>query len=205
MIKNLLFDLGGVIMDIRRQDCIEAYRLLGMREPERFFGEYSQQGPFKLLEEGKMSVDEFHTGMRAEFDSAVTDAEIDAAFCAFLTGIPVHRLEALRELRKRYGIYLLSNTNEIMWQSKIADEFRKEGREREDYFDGIVTSFEAKALKPDARIFDYACHKLGIRPDETLFVDDSQSNLEAAAALGFKTLLATPGSEFPEAIAALGL
>lgn len=192
-------------MDIRRQDCIDAYRRIGMREPERFFGEYSQQGPFMLLEEGKMSVGEFHTAMRAEFDSQVTDSEIDAAFCAFLTGIPVHRLEALRELRKRYKIYLLSNTNEIMWQSKIADEFRKEGREREDYFDGIVTSFEAKALKPDARIFDFACRKLDIRPDETLFVDDSRSNLDAAAALGFKTLLAAPGSEFAQTIAALGL
>jgi len=68
-------------------------------------------------------------------------------------------------LRRSYRVYMLSNTNPIMWKSKIRDDFGQQGLTREDYFDGIVTSFEAKALKPDRAIFDYACRKLGIRPD----------------------------------------
>ena len=93
---------------------------------------------------------------------------------------------------------MLSNTNSIMWRSRIAEDFRQEGLEREDYFDGIVTSFEAKSIKPDAKIFHTVVEKLGINPEETLFLDDSQKNLDAAAELGFKTLLVTPGSEFFE-------
>ena len=143
-------------MDIERRNCVAAFEALGLPDADSFFGEYSQQGPFMALEEGLISVDEFHNRMRGYFPHTVSDSEIDAAFLRFLTGIPQYRLKALRQLRRRFGIYLLSNTNEIMWHSMIADEFTKEGLTREDYFDGMVTSFNAKALKPDTRIFNYA-------------------------------------------------
>ena len=205
MIKNLLFDLGGVIMDIRKDDCVAAFAALGMRGPERFFGDFSQQGPFMQLEEGAIGVDDFHAAMRPYLPDGVTDAQIDEAFCRFLTGIPARRLGALEQLRRRFKVYLLSNTNRVMWDSRIADEFRKCGREREDYFDGIVTSFEARSLKPSPEIFRYAERKLGIDPEETLFIDDSRANLDAAARLGYNTALATPGSEFADIIAAYPL
>lgn len=196
MITNLLFDLGGVIMDIDKNRCIEAYKSLGMADPARFFGEFSQQGPFMALEEGAISVADFHARLRPLLSAGTSDADIDSAFCRFLIGIPVHRLRELEKWRRRYRIYLLSNTNAIMWRSTIADEFAKDGKAREDYFDGMVTSFEAKALKPSAKIFEYAAEHLGIRPEETLFLDDSATNLEAAAALGFHTALVAPGTEF---------
>ena len=200
MIKNLLFDLGWVIMDIEKENCVQAYRELGLRNAEKYFGEFSQQGPFMLLEEGAISADEFHAYLRPELPAEVTDAQIDEAFCKFLTGIPVHRLAALRQLRRRYKVFMLSNTNPIMWNSRISEEFCKEGRVREDYFDGMVTSFEARALKPDRRIFDYAVNKLGREPDETLFLDDSETNLKAASKLGFNTALVAPGMEFTDII-----
>lgn len=196
MIKNLLFDLGGVIMDIRRLNCVASFERLGMKDADSFLGEYSQKGPFLQLEEGLISEAEFRQAVREFIDGEVTDEQIDKAFCDFLVGIPVHRLTELRELRKHYGIYMLSNTNPIMWHSRIAEEFRHEGMEREDYFDGIVTSFEARSIKPDARIFHHVVAKLGIKPEETLFLDDSQKNLDTAAELGFHTLLVPPGSEF---------
>ena len=198
MIKNLLFDLGGVIMDIRRLNCVASFERLGMKDADSFLGEYSQKGPFLQLEEGLITEAEFRTAVRALIEGDVTDAQIDKAFCDFLVGIPVHRLAQLRELKKQYDIYMLSNTNPIMWHSRIAEEFRQEGMEREDYFDGIVTSFEARSIKPDAKIFHTVIEQLGIKPEETLFLDDSQKNLDAAALLGFHTLLVTPGSEFFE-------
>lgn len=198
MIKNLLFDLGGVIMDIRRLNCVASFERLGMKDADSFLGEYSQKGPFLQLEEGAISEEQFRDAVRQFIDGEVSDEEIDGAFCDFLVGIPVHRLKQLRELKKQYGIYMLSNTNSIMWHSRIAEDFRQEGLEREDYFDGIVTSFEAKSIKPDAKIFHTVVEKLGINPEETLFLDDSQKNLDAAAELGFKTLLVAPGSEFFE-------
>ena len=201
MIKNIMFDLGGVIMDIEKERCVAAFDRLGLRDAASFFGEYSQKGPFLRLEEGTMTVDDFHQAMRAEIDGDVTDAEIASAFCQFLIGIPAGRLADLRRLRERHAVYLLSNTNPIMWGSMIRDEFIREGCSREDYFDGMVTSFEAKALKPDEKIFRFAAQKFGIDPCETIFIDDSQSNLDAAAALGFETLHVAPGEEFADKLA----
>lgn len=205
MIKNLLFDLGGVIMDIEKNRCVKAFDELGLKDASSYFGEYSQQGPFMALERGDIDADEFHHILRGGFDKPVTDGEIDRAFCQFLIGIPVKRLHQLEELRSKYKVYMLSNTNPIMWAATIRDEFRKDGREREDYFDGIVTSFEAKSLKPEKAIFDCVVSQLGVKPEETLFFDDSQANLDAAAALGFKTQLVAPGTEFYDAITDLGL
>lgn len=198
---NLLFDLGGVIMDIDRMRCVEAYRRLGMSHPEDFLGDYAQKGPFMMIESGEITPQEFRDTLRNFLPPHVTDRQIDDAFFDFLVGIPPHRLRQLRKLRHSHRIYLLSNTNPIMWDGKIEREFRKEGLQRESYFDGIVTSFEAKSMKPDPRIFKYAIGKLGIDPTDTLFLDDSRANLDAAAKLGFKTALVAPGSEFTDIIA----
>jgi len=193
MIKNLLFDLGGVIIDIERQRCVDAYTALGLKDADSYFGEYAQTGIFMAIEDGSMSVDEFHAAMRALLPEGVTDYQIDNAFQKFIVGIPVERLKALRELRRRgYGIYLLSNTNPIMWRGVIANEFGKEGLRREDYFDGMVTSFDARAAKPA----DHLC----IEPAETLFFDDSTANVEAARRLGFEAVHVAPGTEFTDYI-----
>ncbi len=186
MIKNLLFDLGGVIMDIRRENCVKAFQELGMSDIGEFLGDYGQKGAFKLLEEGALTPDEFRAEIMKSCPVGTTGSQIDDAFNQFLVGIPAYRLEALAGLRRRFGVYLLSNTNKIMWDSRIAEEFRKiPGRDMDSYFDGTVTSFEARALKPSAEIFGYAVRKLGIVPEETLFLDDSQENIRAAVALGF--------------------
>lgn len=202
MVKNLLFDLGGVIMDIKKERCVAAFERLGLPDAPAFFGEYSQKGPFLQVEKGTLSVDGFHRMLHEAIPHPVTDAEIDAAFCQFLIGIPTHRLASLRELRRNYKVYLLSNTNPIMWNSKIRDEFTREGLTREDYFDGMVTSFESLALKPSHEIFRLAAEKFGIEPAETIFIDDSQTNLDAAAALGFATQLVAPGQEFAALLSA---
>lgn len=197
MIKNLLFDLGGVIMDLDRDRCVRAFEKLGMKDADDFLGVYGQKGDFLALESGEIGADEFHTRVRGMFDyPGVTDGEIDDAFNEFLVGIPVSRLEALRELRRYYKIYLLSNTNPIMVDGRIAEEFRKEGREMADYFDGIFTSYEAKCCKPGKAIFDYSLERGGIKAEETLFFDDSQSNVDAARSFGFKAVLVRSGDEF---------
>lgn len=197
MIKNLLFDLGGVIMDLDRDRCVRAFERLGMKDADDFLGVYGQKGAFLALESGEIDADEFHAQVRPMIDREnVSDEEIDAAFNEFLIGIPVHRLESLRELRRDYKVYLLSNTNPIMVNGKIAEEFRKEGREMADYFDGIFTSYEAKCCKPGKAIFDYTEKVGGLNPSETLFFDDSQSNVDAARSYGFNSVLVRPGDEF---------
>ena len=199
MIKNLLFDLGGVIIDIERQNCVDAFSSLGLQNPGSYFGDYAQTGIFKQIEDGSINVDTFHRELHKVLPDNVSDYQIDNAFQKFITGIPVARLQALRKLRcDGYGIFVLSNTNPIMWRGIIANEFGKEGLRREDYFDGIVTSFDAKALKPDPAIFEYAIENLAIDPAETLFFDDSASNVEAAKALGLNAVHVVPGTEFTD-------
>lgn len=195
-IKNLMFDLGGVIMDIRRSDCVKAFEELGMKNADSFFGEYKQTGPFLSLEAGDITPAEFRDRMRQLIDHEVTDRQLDTAINRFLTGIPPHRLEQLERLRRHYRVYLLSNTNPIMWDGRIAGQFTGAGHNREYYFDGMLTSFEARVNKPAPEIFIKAARKFDINPAETLFIDDSQANLDAAARLGFHTLLVPPGSEF---------
>ena len=198
MIKNLLFDLGGVIMDIRRADCIAAFKQLGMEHPEDFLGEYVQAGPFMGIENGSMTPQQFRDTLRPYLRADVTDGEIDTAFERFLVGIPVSRLRALTRLREAgYRVCLLSNTNPIMWDGKISEEFRKDGASGpEDYFDAMIRSYEVKVMKPAAEIFRIAAERCGIVPEETIFLDDSQSNLDAAAREGYHTLLVAPGYEF---------
>ena len=197
MIKNLLFDLGGVVMDIRRENCVEAFRKLGMADPDRYLGDYSQSGPFAGIENGSLSVEQFHDAIRSIMGRPDLPAElIDHAFEQFLIGIPRRRLEALRSLHSRFHLYVLSNTNPIMWNGFISKEFTQEGHDVNHYFDGIVRSYKAGCMKPDPRIFTFTAAHLGIKPEETLFLDDSQRNLDAAATLGYHILLVPPGSEF---------
>lgn len=199
MIRNLLFDLGGVIVDIKRDNCVRAFEELGLENADSYFGEYAQSGIFLGIENGAVNIEEFHKALREKLPAGTTDYQIDTAFQKFIVGIPARRLEALRELRcKGYGIYLLSNTNPIMWRGILASEFGKEGLRREDYFDGMVTSFDARSCKPDAEIFRYTVENLGIVPSETLFFDDSANNVEAAKALGFNAVEVKLGTEFTD-------
>jgi len=199
---TLLFDLGGVIMDIRRENAVAALEALGMKEANDFLGEYGQKGPFLALEKGELTPEEFRAQVRPMLRPGVTDAEIDAAFDRFLTGIPVHRLRALERLHRTRRIYMLSNTNAIMWRGKIAEEFRKDGHDMGYYFDGWVPSFEVHAYKPDAEIFRIARERFELVPERTLFLDDSEANCRAAAALGFRTAHVRPGTEFMDYIEA---
>ena len=199
MLKNLLFDLGGVIVDIRRQNCVNAFLQLGFSDIEAYLGEYGQKGPFLLLEEGRISPDEFRREVRRHIPSPVSDSQIDRAFNAFITGISRERLQALRNLRaKGHRLYVISNTNPIMFEGFIADQFRKEGLSMANYFDGIVASYEAKCYKPDREIFDYTRKNCGIDGDETLFFDDSAANVEAARDAGFKAVHVPVGAEFTD-------
>ncbi|MCM1348894.1 MAG: HAD family phosphatase [Firmicutes bacterium] len=199
MIRNLMFDLGGVIMDIRRENCVAAFKELGMADPDEFLGEYAQSGPFAAIEDGRSTPARFRDDVRRIIGRAdLTDRQIDQAFGRFLVGIPVHRLAELRELKKHFNLYLLSNTNPIMWADGIARNFAQEGHNVDYYFADNLRSYKAGVMKPDAAIFREAERKFGIKPEETIFLDDSKANCEAAEALGFHTIWVRPGTEFYE-------
>ena len=202
MIKNLMFDLGGVIMDIRRENCVEAFRKLGMKSPEDYLSDYCQTGPFEAVENGSATAAEFRDQIRAIIGRDITDEQIDEAFTRFLIGIPVERLRALGRLCEQFNLYLLSNTNPVMWNRKIEHDFDADGHSICYYFRGILRSYDAKVMKPDPEIFLIAERQFGIKPDETIFLDDSEKNCRASEALGFKSIWVKPGTEFMELLKA---
>lgn len=192
-------------MDIRRENCVRAFEELGMKNANDLLGEYSQAGVFAGIENGDLSVGEFHDEIRRLIGRDVSDQEIDGAFQRFLIGIPEHRLDELEDLHRRYGIYMLSNTNPIMWAGEIDRNFRQRGHDVNYYFDGIVRSYKAGVMKPDAEIFRAVLRDFDIKAEETLFLDDSQRNLDAAARMGFRTLLVAPGQEFSTLLKETGI
>src|SRR5574344_181239 len=103
-IKNLLFDLGGVIMNLTRSECVKAFKELGLSIADELLGEYAQKGPFMALEDGSITAEDFRAEIRKFLSRPATDEQIDWAFNRFLAGIPVERLRALAELRKRYRV-----------------------------------------------------------------------------------------------------
>lgn len=197
MTRDLLFDLGGVIVDIRRENCVEAFRRLGFADIADYLGDYGQRGVFLALEQGAVSPEQWRAQVRHHLPSGVTDGQIDDAFNAFITGIPLERLQALRRLRAEgHRTFVISNTNPVMWHGPILRAFAAEGRDINAYFDGVVTSFEAGCCKPDERIFRLCIERFGLAPAATTFFDDSEANCRAAAAMGFRTIHVPPSSSF---------
>lgn len=197
MTRDLLFDLGGVIVDIRRENCVEAFRRLGFADIAAYLGDYGQRGVFLALEQGAVSPEQWRAQVRHHLPSGVTDGQIDDAFNAFITGIPLERLQALRRLRAEgHRTFVISNTNTVMWHGPILRAFAAEGRDINAYFDGVVTSFEAGCCKPDERIFRLCIKRFGLDPAATTFFDDSEANCRAAAAMGFRTIHVPPSSSF---------
>ena len=184
-IKNIIFDLGGVVIDLDRLSAVAAYRELGYTGAGEALGEYGQKWPFLPLEEGKFTAAEFFDTLRPMCRPGVSDIQIQDAFEAFLTGIPVERLHRIEELRRAgFRLYVLSNTNAVMYHGWIAREFRKAGRSINDYFDGIVTSFEEGMCKPEPELFRIVTRRYGLEPGNTIMLDDSEANCGGARAAG---------------------
>lgn len=188
-IKNIIFDFGGVLVDLDKQRCIEALSNIGAHEIVRYVDECRQEDLFHDLEVGNTGVEEFCNEVRRICTGCnADDADICEAWGALLTGIPVQRLEKLASLKDRYRIVLLSNTNPIHWHKAVSGMFRYGGMDVEDYFENTFLSYRMRMLKPDLQIFDKVLLDSGMAAYETMFIDDSPANCAAASELGMMSL-----------------
>lgn len=184
-INNVIFDLGGVVIDLDRDRAVRALQNLGLKDADEMLGLYGQQEPFYGLETGERPVGEFFDIMRSRMNPEVTDAQITEAFNEFLVGLPAERLAMLRRMRMAgFRTFVLSNTNPVMFHTWIDRAFRQEGGTVNDYFDGVVVSFEELMCKPNVAIFETLMRRYGLNPAETLMLDDSDKNCKAAAEAG---------------------
>lgn len=184
-IKNVIFDLGGVVIDLDRDRAVKALEELGLDDANDMLGLYGQKEPFYGLETGERSTGEFFDLLRSRMTPGVTDTQLTEAFNCFLVDLPSYRLEMLRRMRMAgYRIFVLSNTNPVMFNTWIDRAFRQEGGSINDYFDGVVASFQELMCKPNVAIFETLMRRYGLNPSETLMLDDSEKNCRAAAEAG---------------------
>ena len=209
MLPHLLFDFGGVIIDIDYARTPEALRRLSRAGSTVEFSQASQAALFDQFEAGQLTPAEFRAGLRAAYELEATDAELDAAWHAMLLNVPAERLAYIAELRARgHQTALLSNTNALhigeINQRLAAQYGLRHGIA--DCLDRVFYSQEVGLRKPGEAIFQHALREMNWRAADTLFIEDSPQHVATARRLGLRVLhLAPPLSlttALPEALRA---
>jgi putative hydrolase of the HAD superfamily len=196
MIKNLIFDFGGVIINLDPKRMVMAFAELGVKDIEKVNKSIADAGLYLDLEMGLITPAGFREGMRKCTGLKLTDSQVDNAWNAMILDIPPSRLALLEELKENYNIFLLSNTNEIhyMYFNKYLSETY--GIQKLDQiFTKCYYSHQLKLRKPEPEIFLKVLSLAGLKADECLFIDDSKENVKTARDLGIHGITHHPGEE----------
>lgn len=197
VIKNIVFDLGGIIMTLDPAEALRRFKALGLSDAERYLDSYTQSGIFGNLEEGKITAEDFRSKLSSLTGHELTFDECKHAWLGYRKDVPQRNLDLLKELRaKGYRLILLSNTNPFMMDWALSSEFDGKGSSLNDYFDALYLSYRLGIMKPAPDFFRQVLDNENILPEETLFVDDGPRNVEAAGKLGFITMCPDNGSDW---------
>ena len=188
-IKNILFDLGGVLYHIDYGLTIKSFEKLGIKNFHEHFSQQQQNNLFDRLETGKISDEDFIKEMKALLPHC-TREEIINAWNALLIGLPQENLQLLKDLSKQYRLFLLSNTNSIHI-NRINKLLYKDYnlKSLDPLFDKVYLSHKIGMRKPNSKTFEWVLKDAGILAQETLFVEDSIQHIEIANKLGIQTQL----------------
>ena len=186
--KNIIFDLGNVLVKLNPEGCIGAFKAIGMGE---LVDSNPQSEGMKLMSKlgvGMITTEEFCEAARKLTGTDVTNEEIIDAANKMLVEIPDEKKERLLQLKKAgYRLFLLSNTIDIHWDYCVEHLFPYQSYGVEDYFEHCFLSQRMHLAKPNVRIYEEVIRLANIHPDETLFIDDLKENCEAAEKLGIHT------------------
>jgi len=183
-IPNIVFDLGGVLLNIKPENSVNQFKEIGLKDLTRIQHEYREDGLFDRLEKGFLSPDTFRNEIRQYIEGEVSDQQIDQAWNAMLLDFPYERMVLLQELKKTHKIYLLSNTNIIHWDCYTKNIRETHGVNLSDCFEKDYYSHDMGLRKPDPTIYSELLRTENLKPEETLFIDDMYCNVEAARSLG---------------------
>lgn len=199
MIKNIIFDFGGVLYNLDFKKTIDAFGLLGFSDFESMFSQFQANSLFQDLETGKISEDEFYKTIQLAAPNPITIQQIRDAWNALLLGYRTDSIEHLSLLNKQYNLFLLSNTNKIHHDYFSAQLMETTNQSSLDnYFTKAYYSHQIGLRKPNEDIFEFVIKDSGINAAETIFIDDTFSNLPPAESLGMKTILLNPGKLIEE-------
>lgn len=198
-LKNIIFDLGGVLLDIDYNKTKSAFEKLGFDHFDKMYTQYSADPIFSELEMGFLDEATFCNHVKQAGRKGVTNDEIIKAWNAMLLNFRKDSLQFLEKLSENYCLYLLSNTNAIHLEA-FSNIFTSQTKlpTLNNFFTKSWYSHEVGLRKPNKDIFEFVLNDAGLLPEETLFVDDSYNNIATAKEMGFKTHLLKPGEKIEE-------
>ncbi|MFI3247847.1 MAG: HAD family phosphatase [Rikenellaceae bacterium] len=195
-IKCIIFDIGGVLVDLDLERCLESFRSIGFEDARNMVSCYHPASFFGSLERGEISIDEFCSQIRNASGVAMTNEEIIAAYSSLLVGIPVEKLRLMKSLRDRgFRVYALSNISALLMMP-IQKFLGADSLSADDYFDKMFLSYQMGVMKPDSKIYEMVIAELDVDPKQMLFIDDSKSNIAAAREFGIQVYLAEAREDF---------
>lgn len=197
MIKNVLFDFGGVFVKLKREEAVRRLEALGVHDAEHLLDPYMQSGIFLELEEGKHDRAEFTHLINSKYGLQLDEMQIEHALLGFLDEVQQEKFRYLREEWPRdIRRLLVSNINPFVWRYARSGEMIDGGHSIDDYFEKVYASYERGMCKPKREFFELIINDAGIRPEETLFIDDGATNCEIARDMGFVTYCPDNGEDW---------
>lgn len=199
--KNIILDLGGVILDINYQNTIDAFKAIGIQQAEKLYSQQSQIPLFDQLEKGLISEHDFFSELRKLSGTNHDDETLRKCWNAILIGLPEENVRTLYELKKKHNLYLLSNTNSIH-----ESEYRKMIIQQygtfifDDIFEKMYLSHHIHLRKPDKAIFEFVINDSNLKKEETFFIDDSKQHVEGARNSGIEAILMPRGKLLNEVV-----
>jgi len=188
--KNIIFDLGGVIVNINYSLTTQAFSRLGLSDFDALFSQAKQSQLFDLYEKGLISSPDFRKEIKKYLGNHLDDTVIDHAWNAMLLDVPVQRLKLLEKTKLTHRTFLLSNTNDIhieTFNKYLQNTFAI--ADLTGHFNKLYLSYKVGMRKPDKEIFELVLSENNLQPHETLFIDDSIQHVESAQKLGIQAYL----------------
>lgn len=185
-IRHIVFDLGGVLLNIDPEVSFTEFKKLQIMNEDTFRDLFIRQNLLFDLETGKANSFEFREKIRQFSMKTVSDEEIDFAWNALLLDFPLHRFEMLKNLKSHFFVHLLSNTNEIHFNCYSIKFKEKFNSGFESMFHNLFLSYQMGLRKPDEQIFLKMLSEGNMNPSETIFIDDTPENIDAALKTGIQ-------------------
>ena len=192
-IKNIIFDLGGVVIDIDFNLTFSAFARLANQSIEETKKVMSDLNIWDRYERGSLTDQDFINIIRESLQLMQTDEEIITAWNALLLELPKKRIDLIKQINTKYNTYVLSNTSNIhiVGVNKILEKSTGEN-DLKNIFGKIYYSYEINRRKPDLDIYEFVLKDAGLKPEETLFLDDNLDNIGAAKKVGIQTIHVHP-------------
>jgi putative hydrolase of the HAD superfamily len=192
-IKNVLFDLGKVLLDFNNENAKNYFKKLGVDDYDKHVMALHSQNIFNELETGALSAEQFIKAISQKLNGSVSDADIQNAWNSILMDFRAESMMYLEKLKNQYNLYLLSNTNSLHHAEFDQILFNQlQVTSLDSYFTKAYYSHQTGMRKPDRKIYELVLNDAEIAAAETIFIDDMPENVAAASALGFQTHLLLP-------------